>query len=478
MKKKLGLLPHTQADGRLWSALAVHAGNAGYAVRVATPQDETEPPLIEIIFGGRGGARQRPIWFPTSVVCQSADALLCNMCASSCNAAASVDPASDVQILEDSKLSVADCVAATHRMLLVWSGRPESTQQCEQTGFFPALQSALIRHFKKSINDPDLSQLISAAKLSVELLANLNNGSQVVRYVLVGKGLTEEAQAAIRIQRTFRKYQLATAAPPEAAEEADTKPKIDASVSSVAFTDTDGDTNTFFTKDGKLIYQPQPGRELETSELRYDGSGRKIGAAGWSMTLQDDSAEVERVLAHLVKLAEDVGTPHNINLDSPCAPNCPDCSKTMEVTDTQNHSYTYSSYICNGCRASDRGTRWVCEDCRNDYCFECKPQTSDSGPENAPPDTRIPVFPLLATADADAAQVSIDQVTPWLRPYLAGEAPAPLEIQCKKSELVQPLGSDQVRCGTSKLSSVLHHCSLLTSLQHQYSLLFLTECFS
>ena len=111
---------------------------------------------------------------------------------------------------------------------------------------------------------------------------------------------------------------------------ADTNPKIDPSVSSVAFTDRDGNTNTFSTKDGKLIYQPQQGRELETSELRYDattkelgltfnseqydGPGRKMTLQG-VMTLQDDSAEIERVLAHLAKLAEDVGTPHNINLD-------------------------------------------------------------------------------------------------------------------------------------------------------------------
>jgi len=64
------------------------------------------------------------------------------------------------------------------------------------------------------------------------------------------------------------------------------------------------------------------------------------------------------------------------------APHCPDCSKAMETTDTSDHGYTYSDYTCNGCSKSvttaetnsDTHWRWVCEDCRKDYCFVCKPQ--------------------------------------------------------------------------------------------------------
>ena len=46
----------------------------------------------------------------------------------------------------------------------------------------------------------------------------------------------------------------------------------------------------------------------------------------------------------------------------------------MEMTDTRNHSYTYLSWFCNGCRqGGKRQIRWVCEDCTTDYCSKCKP---------------------------------------------------------------------------------------------------------
>ena len=91
------------------------------------------------------------------------------------------------------------------------------------------------------------------------------------------------------------------------------EPKVDPSVTNVTFTDTDGDVNTFFTKDGKLIYQPRPGMEKETNELKYDAVNRRLLAAQWNMALQNDNTEVERVLAVLVKLAKDCGVPHNIS---------------------------------------------------------------------------------------------------------------------------------------------------------------------
>ena len=82
----------------------------------------------------------------------------------------------------------------------------------------------------------------------------------------------------------------------------------------VSINDTDGDLNIFTPDEGQLFYRTRSNSRLPVQNLMYDANSRRLGAAGWSMTIQSDLEEVERVLSALVRLAVDAGVPHNISL--------------------------------------------------------------------------------------------------------------------------------------------------------------------
>ena len=79
-------------------------------------------------------------------------------------------------------------------------------------------------------------------------------------------------------------------------------------VVAVTFTDTDGDENTFFTRDSQLIWGDDT-----VDEVTYDVNHRTIEAAvdddEYESTIEDDDAEVARVVSALMRLTEEIGVP-------------------------------------------------------------------------------------------------------------------------------------------------------------------------
>jgi len=51
------------------------------------------------------------------------------------------------------------------------------------------------------------------------------------------------------------------------------------------------------------------------------------------------------------------------------APKCPTKKHDMVIS-----AGTYRTFCCNRCGQIKSGMRWFCEDCRDDFCFECEPQ--------------------------------------------------------------------------------------------------------
>ena len=42
----------------------------------------------------------------------------------------------------------------------------------------------------------------------------------------------------------------------------------------------------------------------------------------------------------------------------------------------------YGSYICECCNGQGNGLRWLCGDCREDFCFSCKARPPEAYDES------------------------------------------------------------------------------------------------
>ncbi len=64
--------------------------------------------------------------------------------------------------------------------------------------------------------------------------------------------------------------------------------------------------------------------------------------------------------------------PNSINAES-----VPLCGQNHKMVESDFHGGGYATgYVCNKCRKSKKGSRWLCQGCQDDYCFDCVPSQS------------------------------------------------------------------------------------------------------
>ena len=91
-----------------------------------------------------------------------------------------------------------------------------------------------------------------------------------------------------------------------------------------------------------------------------------LGESGWESGVVVTATPLRRC-----NVTQDPTLPHTPNQkpSGAQAPCCPSNGHPMVMS-----TGDYTSYVCNECRASKDGERWYCGQCRDDYCFSCRPR--------------------------------------------------------------------------------------------------------